>query len=121
MDSMLCSSTTRQIFTQAIARVRGVFGYRKDERPHPRSGRKNKGLDQNLKDVRLAIETRLQLNAGALKGRKSDIDACIDEILSECASCQADLSDRKDHDDLRDPNDGRLYCVSCWKAMALRG
>ena len=81
----------------------------------------NKGLDQNLKDVRLAIEARLQLNAGALKGRKSDIDACIDEILSECASCQADLSDRKDHDDLRDPNDGRLYCVSCWKAMALRG
>ena len=72
------------------------------------------------KDVRLAIETRLQLNAGALQGRKSDIFAAIDEVLSEsdCASCQADLSDRKD-DDLLNPNDSRLYCVSCWKAMAL--
>ena len=81
----------------------------------------NKGIHQSAKDVRLAIETILQLDAGALKDRKSDIAECIDEILLECASCQADLSDRKDGDDLRDPNDGRLYCVSCWKAMALAG
>ena len=81
----------------------------------------NEGIDQSAKDVRVAIETRLQLNAEALKDRKSDISACIDEILSECASCQADLSDRKDDDDLDDPDDGRLYCPSCWKARALGG
>lgn len=79
----------------------------------------NKGLHQSAKHVRLAIETILQLDAGALKGRIPDIADRIDEILLECASCQADLSDRDGDDDLSNPNDGRLYCVPCWKAMAL--
>ena len=77
-------------------------------------------LDQiSPKDVRLEMERTLTLNAGALKARKREIATLIDEVLNECTNCQTDLSDVTSGDDLTDPNDGRAYCFSCWKAMAL--
>ena len=72
------------------------------------------------KRVRLEIESALGLEAGELKPRKSEITACIDMVLNECASCQADLSGHPNQDELEDPNDLRKYCVPCWKAYALR-
>lgn len=71
------------------------------------------------KAVRLNIESELGLNADELKRRKPELKELIEEVLLECASCQSDLSDHPDRDELCDPNDGRLYCCSCWKAFAL--
>ena len=71
------------------------------------------------KRVRLEIESALGLEARELKPRKSEITACIDMVLNECASCQADLSGHANQDELEDPSDLRMYCIPCWKAYAL--
>ena len=71
------------------------------------------------KRVRLEIESALGLEAGELKPRKSEITACIDMVLNECASCQTDLSGHANQDQLEDPSDERMYCIPCWKAYAL--
>ena len=81
--------------------------------------------DRGLKElsdkrVRLEIESALGLKADELKPRKNEITACIDMVLNECASCQADLSGHPNQDELEDPNDLRKYCIPCWRAYALR-
>ena len=81
----------------------------------------DRGLNElSVKRVRLEIESALGLEADELKPRKNEITACIDMVLNECASCQADLSGHPNQDELEDPNDLRTYCIPCWKAYALR-